>query len=310
LDQKVAERFSTAALTLIGDSNSDPAQIEAIGSHGQTVRHLPQAKYPFTLQIGDPNKIAATTGLTTVADFRRRDIAVGGEGAPLAPAFHQWLFAERNSDCVVLNIGGIANLTVLADSTDDVIGFDTGPGNTLLDEWISEKQSNAFDDCGAWAASGEVIQPLLLAMLDDPYFALQPPKSTGLEYFNLRWLRNAIQQCSLPKQLLDNDVQATLAAFTAGSIADAICRYAPNTSTVMVCGGGVHNDDLMSRLNDNLPVVSVSSTAEFGLDPDWVEAAAFAWLAMRTLHKLPGNLPSVTGARRNAVLGSVYFGTR
>jgi anhydro-N-acetylmuramic acid kinase len=201
-------------------------------------------------------------------------------------------------------------VTVLANSTDDVIGFDTGPGNTLLDEWISEKQSNAFDDRGAWAASGKVIQPLLLAMLDDPYFALQPPKSTGLEYFNLRWLSNVIQQCSLSKQTLDNDVQATLAAFTAKSISQAIGRYAPNTSTVMVCGGGVHNDDLMSRLNDSLPAVSISSTGDFGLDPDWVEAAAFAWLAMRTLDKLPGNLPSVTGATRNAILGSVHFGTR
>lgn len=309
LDQMVAEHFSSAALAVIDHSNIDPARIEAIGSHGQTVRHLPHAEHPFTLQIGDPNRIAATTGLATVADFRRRDLAVGGEGAPLAPAFHQWLFARSHRNCVVLNIGGIANVTLLADNEDEVIGFDTGPGNTLLDIWISEKRSSAFDDRGAWAASGNVIQALLLTLLEDPYLALPPPKSTGFEYFNLRWLNDAIQKSGLTATAGDNDIQATLVEFTVRGIADAIKHHAPDTSAVMVCGGGVHNDYLMSRLSENLAGAAVSSTADFGLDADWVEAAAFAWLAMRTMQQQTGNLPSVTGATSKAILGCLHFGT-
>ncbi len=309
LDQMVAEHFSSAALAVIDHSDIDPARIEAIGSHGQTVRHRPHAEHPFTLQIGDPNKIAATTGLATVADFRRRDLAEGGEGAPLAPAFHQWLFARSHRNCVVLNIGGIANVTLLADNEDEVIGFDTGPGNTLLDIWISEKRSSAFDDRGAWAASGNVIQALLLTLLEDPYLALPPPKSTGFEYFNLRWLNDAIQKSGLTATAGDNDIQATLVEFTVRGIADAIKHHAPDTSAVMVCGGGVHNDYLMSRLSENLAGAAVSSTADFGLDADWVEAAAFAWLAMRTMQQQTGNLPSVTGATSKAILGCLHFGT-
>lgn len=309
LDHLVADRFSSAALALIDIAAIDLARIVAIGSHGQTVRHLPHAKHPFTLQIGDPNKIAAATALTTVADFRRRDLALGGEGAPLAPAFHQWLFGKNQSDCIVLNLGGIANVSILAASADNVIGFDTGPGNTLLDTWINEKKSSAFDDRGSWAASGSVIQPLLQTLLDDPYFSEPPPKSTGFEYFNQRWLDDAIRKCGLPEKTNDNDIQASLVELTAKSVAGAINKHAPNASTMMVCGGGVHNDHLMSRLQENLPDVSISSTAQFGLDPDWVEAAAFAWLAMRTILKQPGNLPSVTGATRSAVLGCIYFGT-
>ena len=309
LDQWVAECFSSAALAVIADSNVDKTHIKAIGSHGQTVRHQPHADRPFTLQIGDPNKIATQTGLTTVADFRRRDLALGGEGAPLAPAFHQWLFAERDSHCVVLNIGGIANITVLADKADATIGFDTGPGNTLLDAWINENQSKAYDDGGAWADSGSVIQPLLQTMLDDPYLAAAPPKSTGFEYFNLRWLHRVIEHCGLSTPPEANDIQATLAEFTARSVAGAIRQHAPGAASVMACGGGVHNQYLMSRLAENMKGISVTSTAAFGLDPDWVEAAAFAWLAMRTIHQRPGNLPSVTGAAHRAVLGSVFFGT-
>lgn len=310
LDQRVAESFSSAANALIAESGIDSDQIEAIGSHGQTLRHRPDADRPFTLQIGDANKIAAETGLDTVADFRRRDLALGGEGAPLAPAFHQWLFAKRHSGSVVLNIGGIANISVLADSADDVIGFDTGPGNTLLDAWINEKQSKSFDESGAWAASGDIIQALLQAMLGDAYLAESAPKSTGLEYFNLHWLHRKIDECGLNGSAGDTDIQATLAEFTAISIADAIHRSAPAASTVMVCGGGIHNDHLMSRLAAKLPEISVLSTGAFGLDPEWVEAAAFAWLAMRTIGRQTGNLPSVTGARSHAVLGCVYFGTR
>jgi len=310
MDHRVADCFSSAALTVVADSKIDKELVEAIGSHGQTIRHQPHAERPFTTQIGDPNRIAARTGITTVADFRRRDIALGGEGAPLAPAFHQWLFADGNSNCVVLNIGGIANVTVLADEPDATIGFDTGPGNTLLDAWINEHQSQAYDDGGAWAESGDQIEALLQTMLGDPYLSAAPPKSTGFEYFNLHWLQQAIEQSSLPTPPRGNDVQATLAEFTARSIAQAIHEYAPRAANVIVCGGGVHNRNLMSRLANNMRGVSVSSTEAFGLDPDWVEAAAFAWLAMRTIHRLPGNLPSVTGAACQAVLGGVFFGTR
>jgi anhydro-N-acetylmuramic acid kinase len=309
MDHWVADCFCRAALTVAANSKVDKALINAIGSHGQTIRHQPHAARPFTLQIGDPNRIAATTGITTVADFRRRDIALGGEGAPLAPAFHQWLFADSDSSCVVLNIGGIANVTVLADQPDATTGFDTGPGNTLLDAWINEHQSKAYDDGGAWADSGEVIQPLLQTMLADPYLSAAPPKSTGFEYFNLPWLRQTIAQCSFRTPPQGNDIQATLAEFTAQSIAQAIRKHAPRAPNVMVCGGGVHNQDLMSRIAKNMRGVSVSSTEAFGLDPDWVEAAAFAWLAMRTIHRRPGNLPSVTGATHPTVLGGLFFGT-
>ena len=309
LDHWVGECFSSAALALISSSGIDKKRINAIGSHGQTIRHQPRADRPFTLQIGDPNIIAAKTGITTVADFRRLDLALGGEGAPLATAFHQWLFADRQQHRVVLNIGGIANLTVLAAGDSPTTGFDTGPGNTLLDAWINECKTENFDESGAWAESGNVSQELLQQMLSDPYLAATPPKSTGFEYFDLRWVQNTIVQCGLSESPKENDIQATLAEFTARSIAEAIHRHAPQTTEVLACGGGVHNKFLMTRLSENIRGATLSSTADSGLDPDWMEAAAFAWLAMRTVQHLPGNLPSVTGASDSAVLGGVFFGT-
>ena len=308
LDHWVAECFSSATSALLSRTGIDKSRVYAIGSHGQTVRHQPRATRPFTLQIGDPNIIAARTGITTVADFRRRDLALGGEGAPLAPAFHQWLFADRQQHRAVLNIGGIANVTLLPAGTEATIGFDTGPGNTLLDAWIKENRSEEYDDAGAWAKSGTVLQKLLEQLMTDPYLSAAPPKSTGFEYFNLQWLRHATEQCRLSPSRAAEDIQATLAEFTAQSIADAIKKHAPRSGQVFVCGGGVHNDYLMTRLGENMHGTPVSSTAECGLDPDWVEAAAFAWLAMQTLHNMPGNLPSVTGASRPAVLGGVFFG--
>ena len=309
LDHWVGECFASAALAVISGSGIDKKRIDAIGSHGQTMRHQPRADRPFTLQIGDPNLIAAKTGITTVADFRRRDLALGGEGAPLAPAFHQWLFADRQLDRAVLNIGGIANLTVLSAGDSATTGFDTGPGNTLLDAWINECKSENFDKSGAWAETGNVSQELLQQMLSDPYLAAPPPKSTGFEYFDLRWIHNAIDQCGLSESPAANDIQASLAEFTAWSIAKAINRHAPQTTQVLACGGGVHNKYLMARLSENIQGATLSSTAEYGMDPDWMEAAAFAWLAMRTLQHLPGNLPSVTGASDEAILGGVFFGT-
>ena len=309
LDHRVADCFATATAGLLSACGIGRREVCAIGSHGQTVRHRPHASYPFTLQIGDPNIIAAQTGITTVADFRRRDLALGGEGAPLTPAFHQWLFSDSQRYTTVLNIGGIANVTLMPHGSAPTIGFDTGPGNTLLDAWIMENRSKAYDAAGVWAASGAVSQPLLQTLMNDRYFSDAPPKSTGFEYFNLGWLRKAMQSCQFPQLPLAEDVQATLAELTALSISNAVIAHAPQCEQVFVCGGGVHNTYLMSRLEENLQDTRVATTANCGLDPDWVEAAAFAWMAMRRLLEQPGNLPSVTGARRAAVLGGIFFGT-
>ncbi len=302
LDRWVGECFRDAALAVIEKSGIASRDVVAIGSHGQTLRHRPDGKHPFSLQIGDAATIAAGTGITTVSDFRRADIAVGGQGAPLVPPFHDWLFQKRDSHSVVLNIGGISNLTVLPVDGADVSGFDTGPGNTLLDAWIVKHQRQRFDQDGQWAASGKVIEPLLDTLMADEYFQKPAPKSTGFEYFNLDWLSRHRAICSDPR-----DVQATLAELTARTVAQALERHAPATRSVYVCGGGAHNQDLMSRLASRLGSMAVTTTADLGLDPDWVEATAFAWLAMRTMSKKSGNLPNVTGASRKVVLGAIHL---
>lgn len=301
LHRQVGECFRDAANTLLALAGRDARTVTAIGSHGQTIRHEPAIDEPFSLQIGDPGLIARGTGVTTVADFRSADIALGGQGAPLAPAFHEWLFRRRGENRIVLNIGGIANITILHGDDSDTTGFDTGPGNTLLDAWTSRHHGATFDRDGQWAASGSVVTDLLQRALADPYFAAPPPKSTGFEYFNLEWLDafGAAEHDPV-------DVQATLCALTAASVAAAIRQAATGVSEILVCGGGVHNAELMRQLRERLPGIPVVSTASAGLDPDWVEAVAFAWLAMRTVHNLPGNLPSVTGALRPAVLGTIH----
>jgi len=305
LDQWVGECFRDATLDLLAQADVSPETIVAIGSHGQTLRHQPRAARPFTLQVGDPNIIAAGTGITTVADFRRRDIAVGGEGAPLTPAFHHWLFSDAKKSRAVLNIGGIANVTML--SSPAVIGFDTGPGNTLLDGWTRNNLEKAFDEDGNWARSGTISEPLLGELLNAPYFELSPPKSTGFEYFNGAWVRSKVASIADPN-LPAADIQATLAELSAHTIAKSILRYAPDIEEVLVCGGGVHNSDLMQRLRSYLSGTQVTSTDALGLHPDWVEAAAFAWLAKRCLEGKTGNIPEVTGADRAVVLGAVYRG--
>ncbi len=304
LDNWVGESFRDAALQLISDSKTDATSIVAIGSHGQTLRHQPRLDRPYTMQIGDPNIIAAGTGITVVADFRRRDLALGGEGAPLLPPFHHWLFSSESTNRVVLNIGGIANITTLSAGSDEVTGFDTGPGNTLLDAWVQTSKGERYDKDGSWAASGKISSELLKLLLGDPYFDLPPPKSTGFEYFNLMWLRRALSQVD---DVADADVQATLCALTARSIADAIDKHATDTSEVLVCGGGIDNAELIRWLASALATASIHSTGDFGLEPDWVEAAAFAWLAKRCLDKEPGNLPAVTGAKDKAILGGIYW---
>ena len=304
LDQQVGIAFRDAANALFEAAEVAPGDVKAIGSHGQTLRHRTDAEFPFSLQIGDPNVIVEGTGVTTVADFRRRDIAAGGEGAPLAPAFHEWLFSGSGQTRGVLNLGGIANLTVLP-ASGEAIGFDTGPANTLMDAWIRACRSLPYDENGEWAQSAAPDDDLLQALLSDDYFRQPPPKSTGFEHFNVDWLRNALGE----RRCDDAEVQATLMALTVRSIVDAVSDHAGDCSELLACGGGVHNDELMARLRSALAPLPINSTADYGLDPDYVEAAAFAWLANRTLANLPGNLPKVTGASGPAVLGGIYTAT-
>lgn len=305
LDMQLGELFAQAANQVLAAAGLKPPDIQAIGSHGQTVRHRPRANSPFTIQIGNPSVIAERTGITTVADFRPRDLAAGGEGAPLVPGFHRWLFQRPGRHRAVVNIGGIANVTDLpADPAAAVIGFDTGPGNTLLDAWIARHQGRSHDANGAWAASGALIPALLRQLLSDPYFARPAPKSTGREHFHLAWLEAGLALAS--PEARPEDVQTTLTALTAESIAGALKRDARGLEDVFVCGGGRHNATLMHALAQALPGITVTGTEALGLEADWVEAAAFAWLARETLAGRPGNVPTVTGARRAVVLGGIF----
>jgi anhydro-N-acetylmuramic acid kinase len=283
------------------------SSIQAIGSHGQTIRHAPNASPPFTWQIGDGNTLAELSGITTVADFRRRDIAAGGQGAPLVPAFHAWLYQSPDTSRVVLNIGGMANITILPSEVSHAIGgFDTGPGNILLDTWIQTQQGLAMDENGAWGAQGEPIPTLLEQWLADPYFHLPPPKSTGREHFNLEWLESSLQG----KDYAAVDVQASLYELSARSIAEAIQNQAPESEEIVVCGGGAYNPLLLSRLRAALGQRRLLSSQELepGIEPRWMEAMAFAWLARQTLSGKSGNLPAVTGATHGVVLGGIYLG--
>ena len=305
LDVQVAEAFAAATLGLLDGAGVTAGAVAAIGSHGQTIRHRPagaagDGQHPFTLQIGDGNVIAERTGIATVADFRRRDIAAGGQGAPLLPALHAALLAEPGESRAVLNLGGIANLTLLPGGDGPVRGFDTGPANALLDAWCERHTGQPFDRDGAWGAGGAADAGLLLRLLDEPWFALPPPRSTGREQFHLDWLQARLRGED------PRDVQATLLELTARTVAEALLREQPRTRRVLACGGGVHNPLLMARLQALLPDAVVQSTAALGLDPDYVEAMGFAWLARRTLAGLRGNLPAVTGARGPRVLGVVY----
>ena len=302
LDCLMGQLFAETANDLIEAAGIDRQHIRAIGSHGQTVYHHPHGQHPFTLQIGDPNRIAEHTGLTTVADFRRRDMAAGGQGAPLTPAFHEAVFGSLLENRVVVNIGGIANLTCLSAGSDSgSAGFDSGPGNTLLDAWARQHLGQAYDPGGEWGDSGQVVESLVSQLLADPYFARPIPRSTGQEYFSMGWLQNHLTGHHLPAV----DVQASLLELTVRSISEAIHRFQPDTREVLLCGGGVHNRALVRRIRERMPC-PVVTTACYGVGPDWVEAVAFAWLARQTLAGLPGNLPSVTGACHPVVLGSIH----
>lgn len=333
-DVAVGRHFARAVNELIAFAGKEREDIRAIGSHGQTVRHRPRERTPFTLQVGDPNTIATETGVPVVADFRRKDMALGGQGAPLVPAFHNAVFRSRREARAVVNIGGIANVTLLpADPNAPVLGYDTGPGNTLLDAWCRQQLGEPMDRDGAFAARGKVREDLLRAWLADEFFARPAPKSTGPEYFSPAWLEARVGDAA------PADVQATLVALTAQSIADAIrrelgsavgpalagpdeARSQPTSASasasvplkpdlprigVYVCGGGARNPVLMRTLAALLPGWRVDSTATLGVDPAWVEAMAFAWLARQRVHGAAGNCPAVTGASRPAVLGGLWL---
>ncbi len=305
LDTELGEIYVTIALELISKSGYKPEDIKAIGCHGQTVRHQPDGKHPYSLQIGNPSVIAEASGITTVADFRARDIAAGGQGAPLVPAFHMAVFSDPEKQRVIVNIGGIANITLLPRtiSRNIVTGYDTGPGNCLLDSWSLSCRGLRFDENGRWAASGEIDRQLLDVLLADSYFSKSPPKSTGTDYFNLEWIESTYP---LVTELKAEDVQATLAELTAHTIALPIIREGYDSNEIYLCGGGVHNNDLTQRIQRQLSAAHIFSTEELGLDPDFVEATAFAWLAWRTMEKKTGNLPAVTGASHPVILGGIF----
>ncbi|WP_312935565.1 anhydro-N-acetylmuramic acid kinase [Pseudomonas sp.] len=299
-ENRWAQLAAQGIAALLQEQALAPEQITAIGSHGQTIRHEPARG--FTVQIGNPALLAELTGISVIADFRRRDVAAGGQGAPLVPAFHETLFAHPGQRLGVLNVGGFSNLTLLAQDQ-PVSGFDCGPGNVLLDAWIQRKRGEPFDADGAWAATGSVDHALLGSLLGDRFFAGTGPKSTGREVFNLTWLD---QHLSALQPLPDETVQATLLELTARSICDALNTAQPDTDRLLVCGGGARNGSLMRRLAALLPATQVESTEACGVHPDWVEAMAFAWLAHCCLTGVAANRPSVTAARGLRVLGAIY----
>jgi anhydro-N-acetylmuramic acid kinase len=305
VDMALGHAYSDAIQQLLSEIRINAEDINAIGCHGQTIYHAPDAAYPFSMQIGNAHVVAEKTGIDTIADFRQRDMVLGGQGAPLVPAFHQALFHNDTRNRVIANIGGIGNITVLpADSTLPVSGFDTGPGNVLLDQWYQQHHNDLYDDNGEWARDGEVNEALLKLLMADPFLQQTAPKSTGREHFNLKWLTEKLAEFDSP--IKAKAVQKTLLQMTAQSISDAIMQYAPETDEVYVCGGGAHNAVLMQALADALPTMTVETTAVLGLAPDWVEACAFAWLAKQTMHHQTGNLPAVTGASKATILGALY----
>jgi len=300
LDVRVGRAFAQASRAAMKAAGINACQLDAIGSHGQTLRHRPHGDNPFTLQLGDPSRIAEHCGVQVVADFRRRDVAAGGHGAPLVPAFHAATLHSDTEHRAVLNLGGIANVTLLP-KHDSVRGFDTGPANGLMDAWCLRHLGHAYDAGGSFAAQGRIDHGLLERLLDEVWFSQPPPKSTGRDTFNLHWV-----DAHLSGGESAADVQATLLALSVRTITDALRATQPDTQRVIACGGGVHNQVLMDSLAQALPSVTVESSAVHGLDPDFVEAMAFAWLARETLAGRPGNLPAVTGASGLRVLGAVY----
>ncbi|MCX7176971.1 MAG: anhydro-N-acetylmuramic acid kinase [Proteobacteria bacterium] len=298
LANRLASLYAEATLALLDKAGVATKQVHAIGCHGQTVRHMPQQGY--TLQLNNPALLAELTGIAVVADFRSRDIAAGGQGAPLVPALHSALFRDSRRHRIILNLGGIANLTILSPGK-PTFGFDCGPGNMLLDAWAKDHLGTSYDDGGLWAASGKVQADLLARLLENEFFSSQPPKSCGREQFNLAWVKSFLSGLESAA-----DVQATLLALTVSAIQQAVLRWCGVVEEIYVCGGGAHNLIMLEQIRTELPQAKVQITDVLGQPADWVEAVAFAWLAKRTLAGLPGNLPEVTGARGLRVLGAIY----
>lgn len=298
LANELAGCYAEAVRELLASAGVDAAQVAAVGCHGQTIRHQPAAGY--TIQLNNPALLAELTGIAVVADFRSRDIAAGGQGAPLVPAFHAAMLSDPRQHRVILNLGGIANLTDL-NPAQPVRGFDCGPGNLLMDAWIERRQGRRYDEGGHWASQGWVLPDLLKHLLADPYFAASPPKSCGRDEFNSDWLDTRLAGSERAE-----DVQATLLELTVVSVATAIGRWCGRPKEVFVCGGGARNQAMMARLQKHLPDCRVASTDFLGQPADWVEAAAFAWLAWRALNGETGNLADVTGARGPRILGAIY----
>ncbi len=303
IDHQLALCYAETVNNLINKAGVHHSQIKAIGCHGQTVFHSPLSKYPFTMQLGDGNLIAAKTKITTVTDFRRMDMALGGNGAPLAPAFHQAFLNSNEEKRGILNLGGIANLTITTDQETNVVGFDSGPANCLMDSWIYKIKNEKFDKGGDWAKSGKIIPDLLDSMLKEEYFQKPAPKSTGRELFNLNWLNNHLKLLPTYQNV---DVQSTLLELTAVTVSNSLIKLNHKLDAIYTCGGGAYNDYLLERLQYHLPKVKISTTDELGVSVQLVESIAFAWLAMQRINKQAGNLPSVTGASQNTLLGAIY----
>ena len=300
LSNELAQRYADAVIGLLNKSGVKPQNVTAIGCHGQTVRHCPQSGRGYTIQLGNAALLAELTGITVVTDFRSRDIAAGGQGAPLVPRFHQALFADPQNHRIVVNIGGISNLTSLT-PTGEVTGFDCGPGNLLMDAWCLRHLGKAYDKNGIWAGSGKVIPALLEELLTPQFFSLPPPKSTGREVFNLSWVESCLSGDEKPE-----DVQATILQLTVEAISGPVLAYFQNAVEIYLCGGGARNGELVARLRAALPGKKVELTDALGVDADWLEAFAFAWLAQQAILGAPGNLPDVTGAKGTRLLGAIY----
>jgi anhydro-N-acetylmuramic acid kinase len=304
LDTELGIAYAEAINLALGTIEMGAEQVVAIGNHGQTICHNPNSIHSYTAQLGDPNRIATLTGIDTVADFRRKDLAVGGQAAPLAPAFHRYVFQSDTENRVVINIGGIANITSLPANRDEpIIGFDTGPGNCLLDHWTKRHRQTEYDSDGAWGASGEIQPELLQKMLtDEAYFSAAPPKSTGTDYFNLTWLAKFLKP-----EFKACDVQATLTELTAVTIANSLNLLDTKPAACFICGGGSHNSYLLERLGKALPQSRVMTTDALVIDPDFVEAIAFAWLARERILLRPANITDVTNATKPVILGGLFL---
>lgn len=307
-DVEVAQLFSTAVLEILKRNSLDPDDVTAIGSHGQTIWHeppqSPTGHIPFTLQIGDPNTIALSTGIATVADFRRKDMAAGGQGAPIVPAFHAEIFKSSSIDRFVLNLGGIANITFLPKNPGKPMGLDTGPASVLMDAWIRQNLNKELDEGGEWAKTGKINSPLLHELLDEIYFDLPGPKSTGRELFNISWLTGKLAKLEI--EIAKEDVQATLLEFSVETIKREILKIR-DYGEIIVCGGGVHNKAFLSRLKEKLDHFRFITSDELGINPDCVESVAFAWFASKTLKKQAIDFTPFTGARHPVIAGGVYY---